>query len=499
MHGHLVAVEVRVECSANQGMDADRLALDQHRLESLNAEAVKSGSAVEQHGMLADDVLEDVPDGRFLRLDELLGLLDRGAMARGFQAVIDERLEQLERHLLRQAALVQLQFGTDDDDGAARIVHALAEKVLAEAALLALEGVGQRFERAVVRAAEDAATASVVEQRVNSLLQHALFVADDHVGSVQLHELLQAVIAVDHAAIQIVQVRGGKAAAVERHQRAQLGRQDGNHVQNHPLRLVAALAERFEDLEALGELDPLLQAGINLHFFAEFGRKLLHIHAAQKFLDGLGAHAHVALSGEFALNFAEFILGQNVLFLETGNFSGIHADEGLEVENVLEIPHGDIQQVADAAGQPLEKPHVRAGRSQLNVAKALAADFAKGDFDPALVADDSAVLHALVFAAEALPVGDRAENLGAEQPVALRLKGAVVDGLRLGYFAVRPGADFFRARKADANRIKIGNLAGTVIRARSIQGMILPSRFTRNKNPLTKIIRRVPVLAGTRN
>src|SRR5271168_3744010 len=128
-------------------MDADRLALDQHRLESLNAEAVKSGSAVEQHGMLADDVLEDVPDGRFLRLDELLGLLDRGAVARGFQAVIDERLEQLERHLLRQAALVQLQFGTDDDDGAARIVHALAEKVLAEAALLALEGVGERFER----------------------------------------------------------------------------------------------------------------------------------------------------------------------------------------------------------------------------------------------------------------------------------------------------------------------------------------------------------------
>ena len=57
------------------------------------------------------------------------------------EAVIDEGLEELERHLLGQAALVQLELGTDDDDGAAGVVDALAEQVLAEAALLALEGV----------------------------------------------------------------------------------------------------------------------------------------------------------------------------------------------------------------------------------------------------------------------------------------------------------------------------------------------------------------------
>ncbi len=31
-----------------------------------------------------------------------------------------------------------------------------------------------------------------------------------------------------------------------------------------------------------------------------------------------------------------------------------------------------------------------------------------------------------------------------KQAVALRLEGAVVDGFRLGYFAMRPGPDFFR-------------------------------------------------------
>ena len=201
---------------------------------------------------------------------------------RGFQAVIDERLEKLERHLLRQTALVKLQFGADDDDRAAGIIHALAEQVLAEAALLALERIGERFERAVVGAAQHASAAAVVEQRVHGFLQHALFVADDHVGRVQLHQLLQPVVAVDHAAIEIVQIGSGEAAAIERHQRAQLRRKNRNHVQNHPFGLVAALAESFEHLQPLGELDALLQAGVDLHFFAQLFGELFDFHAAQQ-------------------------------------------------------------------------------------------------------------------------------------------------------------------------------------------------------------------------
>jgi len=59
------------------------------------------------------------------------------------------------------------------------------------------------------------------------------------------------------------------------------------------------------------------------------------------------------------------------------------------------------------------------------------------------------VLHALVLAAEALPVSDRAKDAGAEEAIALRLEGAVVDGLRLGDFAMRPRADFFRRRQLE--------------------------------------------------
>src|SRR3546814_6577619 len=66
--------------------------------------------------------------------------------------------------------------------------------------------------------------AAVVEQRIDGFLQHALFVADDDVRRAQLHQPLQAVVAVDDAAVEVVQVQGREATAIERQQRAQLGR-----------------------------------------------------------------------------------------------------------------------------------------------------------------------------------------------------------------------------------------------------------------------------------
>src|SRR5256885_17133214 len=46
-----------------------------------------------------------------------------------------------------------------------------------------------------------------VERSVDSLLQHALLVANDDVRSAQLHQPLQPVIAVDDAAVEVVEVR----------------------------------------------------------------------------------------------------------------------------------------------------------------------------------------------------------------------------------------------------------------------------------------------------
>src|SRR6187402_620636 len=109
----------------------------------------------------------------------------------------------------------------------------------------------------------------------------------------------------------------------------------------------------------------------------------------------------------------------------------------------------------DAAGQALEEPDVGHRARELDVAHALATDARTRHFDAALVADDATVLHALVLAAQTLPVRDRTEDLGAEESVTLRLEGPVVDGLGLGDLTTAPGADLLRRRDRDLDRVEV--------------------------------------------
>src|SRR5215472_8661944 len=88
------------------------------------------------------------------------------------------------------------------------------------------------------------------------------------------------------------------------------------------------------------------------------------------------------------------------------------------------------------------------------MAHAVAPHLGERHLDAALLADDAAILHALVLAAQALVVLDRTEDAGAEQPVALRLEGPVVDRLRLLDLTERPGPDALRARDRDLDLIE---------------------------------------------
>src|SRR5450432_636247 len=104
------------------------------------------------------------------------------------------------------------------------------------------------------------------------------------------------------------------------------------------------------------------------------------------------------------------------------------------------------------------------------MAQPLAADLRERNFHAALVADHSAMLHALVLAAQAFPVRYRTKNTRAEQAIALGLERPVVDRFRLGDFTVRPAADLLRGCDADTNRVKVRVCVGQIKRARTIQG-----------------------------
>ena len=119
VNSHLVAIEVGVERRADERMQLDGLAFDQHRLKCLNAEAMERRRAVEHDRMFADHLIQDIPNFRLLFFDQLLRLLHRGGVTKGVEPRIDERLEQLERHLLRQTTLMQLELRTNHDHRAA--------------------------------------------------------------------------------------------------------------------------------------------------------------------------------------------------------------------------------------------------------------------------------------------------------------------------------------------------------------------------------------------
>src|SRR5207237_6949012 len=126
-----------------------------------------------------------------------------------------------------------------------------------------------------------------------------------------------------------------------------------------------------------------------------------------------------------------------------------------EVQDLLELPRRDVEEVADARRNALEEPDVRHRRGEVDVAHPLAAHLLPRHLDAAALADDPLVADALVLAAIALPVARRPEDALAEQAVALRLQRAVVDRLRLRDLARRPVADLLAGSKPDPNGIEI--------------------------------------------
>ena len=184
----------------------------------------------------------------------------------------------------------------------------------------------------------------------------------------QVHQLLQPVVAIDHPAIKIIQVRGREAPAIQWHQRTQLRRNNRNDIQNHPVGFIPTLAESFNNFQTLGILEPLLQRGLILHLLPQFAGETLDIHSLKKFLNCLRAHHGLEARGTILL--VEFpVLGlvfdDFVVFYR--RVTRLHHNVSLEIENRFEITQGDVKQVTDAAGKALEEPHVRAGRSQLYV------------------------------------------------------------------------------------------------------------------------------------
>src|SRR5205823_479495 len=131
--------------------------------------------------------------------------------------------------------------------------------------------------------------------------------------------------------------------------------------------------------------------------FANLFAERFDVDLLEQFLDSLGAHHGDVFAGELLVKLPLALVGDDFAARKASAVAGLDDDIGFEIEHALQLAEGDVEQVADAAGQALEEPDMRAGTGQLDVAQALAADARQRHFDAALIADHAAVLHALVL------------------------------------------------------------------------------------------------------
>ncbi len=72
--------------------------------------------------------------------------------------------------------------------------------------MLAFQRVGQGLQRPVALCLDGIDAAAVVEEAIYGFLKHALLIAKDHLGCLNLQQTLQTVVAYNDATIQIVEV-----------------------------------------------------------------------------------------------------------------------------------------------------------------------------------------------------------------------------------------------------------------------------------------------------
>ena len=138
---HLVTVEVCVECSTHEWVNLNCLTFNELWFKCLDTQTVKCWCTVQQHRVLGNNFFQDVPHNWAGTLNHALSTLDVLSVVKVDEALHDKWLEEFKRHLLGQATLMQFELWTNNDHRTTGVVNALAQKVLAETTLLALEHV----------------------------------------------------------------------------------------------------------------------------------------------------------------------------------------------------------------------------------------------------------------------------------------------------------------------------------------------------------------------
>ena len=113
---------------------------------------------------------------------------------------------------------------------------------------------GQRLQSPVARAGDRLTAPAVVDQGIDGFLKHTLLVLNDDGRRAQIQQLLQTVVTGDDSSVEVIQVTGGEAAAVQLHHRTQIRRYDRQLGKDHPLGTLTGFPEGVDGVQSLDQL-----------------------------------------------------------------------------------------------------------------------------------------------------------------------------------------------------------------------------------------------------
>ena len=283
-------------------------------------------------------------------------------------------------------------------------------------------------------------------------------------------QALEAIVAVDHAAVEIVEIRRCVAASFERDHRTQCRRYHRKSCEEHPFRTDVGALERFGKAKALAKLVAISGTGLFV-VLADFLDECVEIDRFQQRVKRFGTdsgaeHCSVLHGEEVVCSFIEhdafldrfdLLLGFGRLLFELGLYLCRCSRLGLLSEFEFEVfqqsrtllfvdrSHdvaGEVHHLfhfcgrkskhqRDARRDTAEEPDVCDRGREVDVAHALAAHDGTSDLHAALFTDDPSEADTAVFTAVTLVILFRTEYALVEKTVLLGALGAVVDGLRL--------------------------------------------------------------------
>ena len=206
----------------------------------------------------------------------------------------DKWFEELKRHLFRQTALVDFEFWADHDDATTRVVNTFTEEVLAETTLFTFEHIRDALEAAATTGSVDRATTTsgrVVDETIDGFLEHAHFVAADDFWSVEVDEFFQTVVAVDNAAIEVIEVTCRKTTTRELYHRAKIRRNHWQHGKAEAVWFDPSRLHTLEHLEALEKFLFTLAFGA-FDLFLKFQDERVEIDFIEQGFECFAAHAN---------------------------------------------------------------------------------------------------------------------------------------------------------------------------------------------------------------